>query len=261
MGGHSAGQIASELALTTVIRTYYADADTDFEAALQRAMEAANTYIVEVARMIPGRQGMGTTLTAAVVREDSLYVAHVGDSRMYLIRAGEIRQLTEDHSWVAEQVRRGAMTLEEAEQSPYRNMITRSLGAADTVEPDILAVELRPGDRFLLCSDGLSGMVSDRELLDLGGAGSPSTAAWNLVDRANLMGGKDNITVLILDVQELGPYQELERAPAAPASLDYGRGEEDPSVDGSAARAPETAEEAPRRGLMRTLFGRNDRGT
>src|SRR5262245_37081772 len=122
MGGHSAGQIASELALKVFIRTYYADGSADVEAGLRRAVQAANSYVVEVARAIPGRSGMGTTLTAAVARDDDLFIAQVGDSRLYLLRGGEIRQITEDHSWVAEHVRRGTMTPEEAEVSPHRNV-------------------------------------------------------------------------------------------------------------------------------------------
>jgi PPM family protein phosphatase len=259
MGGHSAGQIASELALTTTLRTYYADPDTDIEASLQRAMEAANTYLVDVARMIPGRQGMGTTFTGVVVREEALYVVQVGDSRLYLIRDGAIRQLTEDHSWVAEQVRQGAMTLAEAAQSPYRNMITRSLGAAETVEPDILAVELRPGDRFLLCSDGLNGMLGDDELHELAGSGSPSVAAWNLIDRANLRGGKDNITALILAIEDLVAYEDrpVTRRPAeqdAPSGEDgLGR----VSATPPAMEPPATT----RRSLIGALFGKTERGT
>jgi protein phosphatase len=281
MGGHSAGQIASELALTTAIRTYYADTDTDIEASLHRAMEAANAYLVDIARMIPGRQGMGTTFTGAVVRDGDLYVVQVGDSRLYLIRDGAIRQITEDHSWVAEQVRRGIMSLEEAESSPYRNMITRSLGAADTVEPDILAVELRPGDRFLLCSDGLSGVLADRELLEIAGAGSPSVAAWNLIDRANLRGGKDNITALVLSVEEIVLYDEV--AGERRVMMDFGSSDVagTGAVDARSARtpvstaagtlvsAPACSEELPasdgragsaRRGLMRALFGKTGRG-
>lgn len=257
MGGHSAGQIASELALTTTLRTYYADPDPDIEASLQRAVEAANAYLVDVARMIPGRQGMGTTITGVVVREGALYVVQVGDSRLYLIRDGAIRQLTEDHSWVAEQVRMGAMSAAEAEQSPYRNMITRSLGAAETVEPDILAVELRPGDRFLLCSDGLNGMLADDELFELARSGSPSVAAWNLIDRANLRGGKDNITALILVIEELVPYEELAASR---------RAAEAPSVENLAGGTPVGSEtvEPPattRRGLIGALFGKTERGT
>lgn len=206
MGGHQAGQIASELALKTVFRGYYADRSTDVEGSLSRAVAEANRYLLDVARMIPERSGMGTTLTGAVVREDEVYIVQVGDSRCYLLRGGQTEQVTEDHSWVQEQVARGAMTREDAEMSPFRNVITRSLGAAPEVEPDLFAIKLEPGDRLLLCSDGLSGMVDDTELFEIARAGSPSVTVWNLVDRAVENGGKDNITALVLDVREIVPW-------------------------------------------------------
>jgi protein phosphatase len=256
MGGHSAGQIASELALKVFIRTYYADSSADVEASLVRAVQAANSYVVDVARAIPGRSGMGTTLTAAVVRDDDLFIAQVGDSRLYLLRSGAIQQITEDHSWVAEHVRRGTMTPEEAEVSPHRNVITRSLGGAPEVEPDIFAVKIEVGDRYLLCSDGLNGMVADAHLLEVGGAHSPSVAAWNLVELANEQGGKDNITVLILDVASLNPWPESE-----PATESAVPPEESPRL----REAPPAAVAAPpppppkpaSGGFVRRLFGRN----
>jgi len=206
MGGHQAGQIASELALKTVFRAYYADRSPDIEEALKQAAAEANRYLLDVARMIPDRSGMGTTLTAAVVRDDEARIVQVGDSRCYLLRGGRMEQITEDHSWVQEQVRRGTMSLEDAEMSPFRNVITRSLGAAPDVEPDLFAIKLEPGDRLVLCSDGLSGMVGDVELFEIASVGSPSVAAWNLVDRAVEQGGKDNVTVLVLDVQSVEPW-------------------------------------------------------
>jgi PPM family protein phosphatase len=128
MGGHSAGQIASELSLNVFIRSFYSDLTSNVEASLRRAVQEANGYVVDVARSVTGRSGMGATLTAAVIRDDDLWIAQVGDSRCYLLRKGELRQLTEDHSWVAEQVRAGTMSLQDAEQSPFRNVITRSMG-------------------------------------------------------------------------------------------------------------------------------------
>jgi serine/threonine protein phosphatase PrpC len=211
MGGHQAGQIASELALKTVFRSYYSSRRADMGEALTEALAEANRYLLDVARMIPERSGMGTTFTGAVIREDELCIAQVGDSRCYLLRGGRMDQVTEDHSWVQEQVSRGAMTLEDAEMSPFRNVITRSLGAAPEVEPDVFAVKLEPGDRFVLCSDGLSGMMADAELFELAREGSPSVAAWNLVDRAVENGGKDNVTVVVLDVQAVEPWAETAR--------------------------------------------------
>lgn len=210
MGGHSAGQIASELALNIFTRSYYADPNPNVESSLQRAVREANAYVVDVARTVPGRSGMGATLTAVILRDDDLFIAQVGDSRCYLLRNGSLDQVTEDHSWVAEQVRAGAMTLQEAESSPFRNVITRSMGGAPEVEPDVTAVKVQVGDRFLLCSDGLSGMVPDEEMAEILAQGSPSVAVWNLIDRANHYGGKDNVTALVLDILDIQPWPDDE---------------------------------------------------
>ena len=156
MGGHSAGQIASELALKTVIRAYYSDPSTLLLESLTHAIRQANSLIFETAQMIPDRRDMGTTLTLALVHESRIYFAHVGDSRAYLIRDGGITQITHDHSWVAEQVNLGTLTLEQAQQSPFRNIITRSIGTQPQVEPDLYEVDLVAGDLVLLCSDGLT---------------------------------------------------------------------------------------------------------
>src|SRR5436305_1107647 len=156
----------------------------------------------------------GEREATAPLDEAGLFVAQVGDSRCWLLRERAVadgavgEQITEDRSWVQEQVSRGMMTLEDAEMSPFRNVITRSLGAAPEVEPDLFAIKLEPGDRFVLCSDGLSGMMSDAELFEIAREGSPSVAAWNLVDRAVENGGKDNVTVLVLDVQAIEPWEE-----------------------------------------------------
>lgn len=207
MGGHSAGQVACELALKTVLSVYYADPSPDKDASLRRAVGEANSLIYDTAQAIPDRQGMGTTLTAAVLCEDKLLVAQVGDSRAYLLRGGTITQMTEDHSWVAEQVRLGTMTLAEAQVSPFRNIITRSVGTAAAVEPDIFTQEVQPGDTFVLCSDGLTGHVEPAEIQAMTESQSPSAAALALVDTANERGGRDNITALVLSVRALVPYE------------------------------------------------------
>lgn len=245
MGGHSAGQVASELSLNVFIRSYYSDSHPDVERSLQKAVREANSYVVDVARTIPGRSGMGATLTAAVVRDDDLFIAQVGDSRCYLLRGGEFQQITEDHSWVAEQVRSGTMTLEEAEASPFRNVITRSMGGAPEVEADISAVKIQVGDRFLLCSDGLSGMVPHHEMAELLAQGSPSVAAWNLIDRANQYGGKDNVTAFVLHVVDIQPWPSDETEEAQPA-LDSLNGHADlAQADGKAPAVREEPEAAP----------------
>ncbi len=215
MGGHSAGQIACEMALKTVIETYYSDPSADVEAGLRRAVEQANGLIWDTSRTIPDRQGMGTTLTAAVIREDRLTLVQVGDSRAYLLRDGAIAQLTEDHSWVAEQVRLGTMTLAEAQISPFRNIITRSIGTAATVEADIFTQDLRVGDTLLLCSDGLCGHLEPGELQAVLQEHSPSAAALALIEAANECGGRDNITALVLSVRALTPPEAASAHPSA----------------------------------------------
>ena len=207
MGGHSAGQIACELALKTLIRFYYSVATSDVADGLRRAVVEANNLIWDTSQIIRERSGMGTTLTAVVVREDSMTVAQVGDSRAYLIRGGEISQITHDHSWVAEQVRLGSMTEDEALGSPFRNILTRSLGTAPTVEPDISAHQLQALDTIVLCSDGLSGHLAPSDILRICDKASPSAAATQLIEEANDRGGKDNITALILNIRALSPVE------------------------------------------------------
>ena len=207
MGGHSAGQIACELALKTMLSVYYADPSADQDSSLRRAVGEANSLIYDTAQAIPDRQGMGTTLTAAVVCEDRLIIAQIGDSRAYLLRGGLISQITEDHSWVAEQVRLGTMTLAEAQVSPFRNIITRSVGTAAMVEPDIFSQTIQVGDSLILCSDGLTGHVEPAEIQAIVQDNSPSAAAMLLVEAANERGGRDNITALVLSVRDLVPYE------------------------------------------------------
>ena len=215
MGGHSAGQIACELALKAVIQSYYSSPSPDVASGLKRAVEEANALIHATAQAVPDRQGMGTPLTAAIVREEQIVIAQVGDSRAYLIRDGAIRQLTEDHSWVAEQVRLGTMTLAEAQVSPFRNIITRSLGTAPGVEPDIFTHDLRAGDTFVLCSDGLSGHLEPQEILGMTQGHPPSVAALTLIDAANARGGRDNITALVLSVRALPAWESPGAEPEA----------------------------------------------
>ncbi|NLI00851.1 MAG: Stp1/IreP family PP2C-type Ser/Thr phosphatase [Chthonomonadales bacterium] len=208
MGGHAAGQIAAELAIKKVLSEYYdGTADSPGQALLD-AFEVANEHVRSVARAIPGRSGMGTTLTALALVEDQAVLCHVGDSRAYLIRGDQIRQVSEDHSWVAEQVRAGALTEAEAESSPYRNVITQCIGPLAEIAPDISAVETQPGDRWLLCTDGLTGHVADHELLAVASGQSPSEACRRLVELANSRGGRDNITVMIVDITGLAPWPE-----------------------------------------------------
>jgi len=221
MGGHSAGQIACELALKVVIRSYYANQSSDTHASLRRAVEEANSLIYDTAQMITERNGMGTTLTAVIVREDMLTVVQVGDSRAYLVRDEEITQITEDHSWVSEQVRNGSMTLEEAQASPFRNIITRSIGTSSSVEADITTHPLQEDDIIIMCSDGLSGHLDISEIRNAVLEHSPSIAATRLIEEANERGGRDNITVLVISVRELKSYESDAEDEAGAAQLAY----------------------------------------
>lgn len=211
MGGHAGGQIASEMALKMILRTYYGDPDEDVPGSLGRAFAAANSLVYDTAQAIPGREGMGTTCTALVLRDDRIYAAHVGDSRLYLLRDGEMAQLSQDHSWVAEQVRRGSMSGEEAEMSPFKNVITKSIGTSPAVEPDLFDEDLLEGDVFLLCSDGLTGFVKDKEIQNTLSDWSPAMASMKLIDMANERGGGDNITVVIVSVEELRKIRKKSR--------------------------------------------------
>lgn len=250
MGGHSAGQVAAELALNVFIRSYYSELETARDSAIVQAVKKANSYINELARTSQGRNGMGATLTAAVVIDDDLVIAQVGDSRCYLLRDGRLDQITEDHSYVAEQVRAGAMTAAEAEQSPFRNIITRSMGGAPEVDPDLMAVKLASGDRILLCSDGLSGMIDEAEIAELLPQGSPTVAAWNLVDRANHRGGRDNITAMVLHVADVQEWPQ-------PGDLTAEQSGETPSASPEAAGAGAAAGEESSAGrFLNRLFHR-----
>jgi len=171
--------------------------------AARAAVVAANRYVVDVARSVPARRGMGTTLTALMLVQDQAVVAHVGDSRLYRLRDGELRQMTVDHTWVEMAVRQGVCSREDAEAHPNRHVILRAIGADPTVEVDVAATELRPGDRFLLCSDGVTNHVGDGELARLLAENGPSEAAWRAISLARLDGGSDNATVAVVRVDAL----------------------------------------------------------
>lgn len=211
MGGHAAGQIASEIALKTAIKAYYADKSPIVEESLRSAIQQANGLIYDAARAISERNGMGTTLTVLVIRGEEAFIAQVGDSRCYKLRGSRIEQLTDDHSWVNEQVKRGALTQDEAEMSPFKNVITRSIGNAPSVDVDIIAQEIEEGDQFLLCSDGLSNEVDSGDMRDAMKRSSPSQAAWDLVELALERGGRDNCTVLILKILEIKKQQKKKK--------------------------------------------------
>ena len=201
MGGHQAGEVASRGAVELAIQQYYADPSRDVGKSLVRAVQAANQQIHVQAQADPSKAGMGTTLVAAVVLGRRVYVANVGDSRAYLINKTKMTQITEDHSWVEEQVRAGLLTHEQASRHPQRNLVTRALGSKPVVEVDLFEGEISQGDVLLLCSDGLTGRVEDREIAAIIRDHPPQEAAQLLVAAANERGGSDNITVLIVSTE------------------------------------------------------------
>ena len=206
MGGHRAGEIASRVALAALLDNAPREADAK---ALARAVRTANRAVIESAGKSKGRTGMGTTLTAAMVDGTHILVAHVGDSRAYLLHDGQLTQITEDHSMVADLVRQGTITEEDARFHPQRSVITRALGSDPDMVADVFDVTASPGDRLLLASDGLTGMLPDDFIADLlDTQRSPDEAASKLVEAANRAGGYDNITVVIVDLDET-PARDL----------------------------------------------------
>ncbi len=201
MGGHARGEVASVLAVEQLFARYYAaDPAADPEEALARALIDTNAAVHEAGRAAGG-DPMGTTVTAALLRDGKLYVGNIGDSRTYRLRDGQFRQLSLDHSLIGEQVRAGLLTPEQARHSGGRNVITRALGYGPTVEPDLFAFTLAPGDLLLLCSDGLHGLVEDAEIAQILAAQPPGAAVSSLIALARQRGGPDNITALVVRVE------------------------------------------------------------
>jgi len=200
MGGHAAGDIASDLVIETLFRTYYDSKTTAVEVSLAQAIKEANRVVCDTAEATPEYAGMGATLVAVVLRNSEVVIANVGDSRGYLFRDGQITQITRDHSWVAEQVSAGVLSQEKAIRHPYRNVITRSLGPERDPTPDYFPFETRPGDLLLLCTDGLSNLVADDELTRLLGAYPTDQAADILLEQALERGAPDNVTFVLIDI-------------------------------------------------------------
>lgn len=203
MGGHEAGQIASELACKTFIDVYRNHPSEDPGEAARSAAAAANRFVLDVARAVPSRKGMGTTLSALLIVQDKAYIAQVGDSRVYRLRGGSIAQITMDHTWVEETVAMGAMSREDAERHQYRHVLTRAIGTEPDLKTDIFVEEVQVGDVFMLCSDGVTNHVSDEEIGDTLGKMGPAEAAWALVGKALVGGGSDNATVIVVHVDAL----------------------------------------------------------
>jgi protein phosphatase len=205
MGGYAAGQIASEIACKTFIDVYLHHPAQDPEVAITSAVVAANRFVLDNCRAFPDRKGMGTTLVGVVLLQDKFYTVQVGDSRIYRMRDGECVQLTTDHTWVEEALRSGMITPAEAENHPYKHVITRAIGAEPEVRPDILSGTLETGDTFMLCSDGLVNHVDNDAIALTLGAFPPSEAVWRLVGAALQGGGSDNVTVMVVRADALEP--------------------------------------------------------
>jgi PPM family protein phosphatase len=199
MGGHRGGEVASRLAVETIEALFRRG-----EGALSEQVQEANRAVFERSTIDRAVAGMGTTLTAALVEEDRARLAHVGDSRAYLFRGGEMRMLTEDHTLVHRMVQQGEITEAEAERHPQRSVVTRALGIERSIPVDEIVVDLEPGDRLLLCSDGLTSMVDDDAVgRILSAEPDPQRAAEALVEAANDGGGVDNTTVIVIAVDDV----------------------------------------------------------
>jgi serine/threonine protein phosphatase PrpC len=214
MGGHAAGEVASRVAVEAIDEfigltsgdreitwPFELDASISYDGnRLKTAIRHANQRVLEATQERAEYEGMATTVVAALVENDSVNVAHVGDSRVYLLRDGELTQLTSDHSWVNEQIQNGVISPDQARSHPLRNVVTRALGGKTDLRVDIRVVETRAGDVLLLCTDGLTTMMPDEEIRDclVRCAQDVDRAAQELVNGANEHGGEDNITVLVI---------------------------------------------------------------
>jgi PPM family protein phosphatase len=204
MGGHQTGEVASRQAVE-VFRAALKSTRSQTPAAMARAAQTANLEVHAAATANPAHHGMGTTLTALVVDDQVGLIGHVGDSRAYRLRDGVLSQLTHDHSWVADRVRQGLLTADEARRHRWRNVITNALGATETFRLDLGATEVRTGDRFLLCSDGVSMLVSEGLMGQILADHPPKAAAELLIAEANDRGAPDNVTALVVHVELVAP--------------------------------------------------------
>jgi PPM family protein phosphatase len=257
MGGHIAGDVASSTAVE-VISNETGDWDPD---GLETVVRKANSAIYQKAQSDPSLRGMGTTCTLIMVQDSTAHLAHVGDSRAYLLRSGELSQLTEDHTLVWRMVKEGRISPDEADHHPQRNIILRALGIDPDVQVDVDSFDLVPGDRLLLCSDGLSSMIdADHIRQALAGSKDPQRAADALVELANDAGGEDNITVVVVDVMDSDgpapPRTEESRTGPMPAAVEASSRTDTPVEGGSTGLAtPATApERTPREGKVGQRF-------
>lgn len=253
MGGAKAGEVASGLAAAAVQES--GNDGQSGEARVEALIAEANRRVFMRASEDREASGMGTTMTVALVEDDRVAFGHVGDSRAYLIRDRQLEQLTDDHSLVAELVRSGKLTPEEAETHPQRSVITRALGTEADVDVDTFSVPVEPGDLFLLCSDGLTSMVDDRAILDAveQNRGNLDEAAKALINAANRGGGEDNITVIFFEVGGDEPAEETADTVRTASLPDEDTMDENDGQPPVAVAEPEP--EQGRRGRVLPFFG------
>lgn len=217
MGGHAAGEVASEMAVQIVARELSTVGDLHGDGVRDRvsgALREANRAIFERTLAESDKQGMGTTASVLMLSGKRYLIGQVGDSRIYMLRDGGLKQLTKDHSYVQEQVDAGLLTPEQARYHPYSNVITRCVGAGESIEPDTFAGEVKAGDVFLVASDGLTGMVDDRRLQQLLLSRATARRVVDaLIAEANYRGGLDNITAIVVQVQRVDAEQGEGEAP------------------------------------------------
>lgn len=210
MGGHEAGEVASEITINTLNDLAPQSADAE---ALARAVVAANLNVIKAPSQGVGREGMGTTLTAAILEKERLVIAQVGDSRAYLLHNGSLQQLTRDHSLMADMIEAGQLTEAEARVHPNRSVITRAIGSDPHMQPDLYELNVETGDRLLLCSDGICGMIKDHEIASImRQAPSAQSCADQLVEAAIAAGGFDNATAVVVDVEGFKAVREKKQA-------------------------------------------------
>jgi serine/threonine protein phosphatase PrpC len=242
MGGHAAGEVASELGVNAIRDVYYASNEEDVIDNIASAIRSANDAIYEYAQQHPESKGMGTTCVSVLIHGGRAYFVNIGDSRAYLVRDSDMRQVTLDHSWVAEQVRAGLLSEEQARTHAHRNVITRSLGTGPSVTADLFVESLKQGDRILLCSDGLHGYVDEREIKrEMLARPEPEAGVQALVDMANSNGGPDNITALVIHLLEVPPVTGELNLPVAGSQDEQTITQPVPAVPASIARASNVA--------------------
>jgi serine/threonine protein phosphatase PrpC len=216
MGGHAAGEVASKLAVDTIEAVVHDTRGADLNSTwpfpyntalslsgnrLRAAIHMANRRVASAMQGDDALRGMATTAAVILVHDRQGTLAHVGDSRAYRLRGGALSPLTQDHSWVNDQVRAGLMTDDDARRHPWRNVVTRAISGGEDPEPDVAELDLQPGDRYLICSDGLSGVVPPDQLINLlSSSAGLDDVCRSLIDAANANGGPDNITVVVIDV-------------------------------------------------------------